>query len=84
MALPVQPSDSETRRPIQLSSQERRIADAVVAAIREELQPIKDTQEEHSQILEQHSKILRNIQLEMRHINKILADADLIPDNPDL
>ena len=77
MALPAQQSDGEPRRSIQLSQPEQRIADAVVAAIRDELKPIKDTQN-------QHSKILENIQLEMRGVNKILAGAGLIPDNPDI
>ena len=77
MALPVQHSDSEPKRSIQLSQREQLIADAVVAAIRDELKPIKDTQN-------QHSKILQNIQLEMRGVNRILASAELIPDNPDI
>ena len=77
MALPAQHSDDEPKRSIQLSPPEQRIADAVVAAIRDELKPIKDTQN-------QHSKILENIQLEMRGVNKILAGAGLIPDNPDI
>ena len=40
--------------------------------------------EQHAQILEQHSKILRNVQLELRDINKILAGAGLIIDDPDI
>ena len=69
--------DPDPQRHPRLSPDEQRIADAVVAALQTELQPIKETQE-------QHTKILVNIQLEMRHVNRILAGAGLIPDNPDL
>ena len=67
-----------------LSPDEQRIANAVVAALRSELQPMKETLEQHTQILEQHSKILANVQLELRDINKILAGAGLIIDDPDI
>ena len=77
MALPAQHSNDEPKRSIQLSPPEQRIADAVAAVIREELKPIKETQD-------QHSKILQNIQQELRGVNKILASAELIPDNPDI
>lgn len=77
MAQAAQHYDTDPQRPPRLTSDEQRIADAVVAALRSELQPIKDTQE-------QHTKILENIQLEMRGVNKILAGAGLIPDNPDI
>lgn len=69
--------DSDPQQYPRLSPDEQRIADAVVSALRSELNPIKETQE-------QHTKILEDIQLELRHVNKILADAELIPDNPDL
>ena len=77
MVSPAQHPDTEPRPPIQLSPPEQRIANAVTAAIRDELKPIKDTQI-------QHTKILLNVQQEMRDINKILASAGLIPDNPDI
>ncbi|MCY3798051.1 MAG: hypothetical protein OXG23_09695 [Chloroflexi bacterium] len=77
MAQATQHYDTDPQRPPRLTSDEQRIADAVVAALRSELQPIKDTQE-------QHTKILENIQLEMRGVNRILAGAGLIPDNPDI
>ena len=38
---------------------------------------------QHSNTLEQHTKILANVQLELRDINKILAGAGLIIDDPD-
>ena len=45
-----------------LSPDEQRIANAVVAALQSELKPIRETQEQHSKILEQHSELLANIQ----------------------
>lgn len=80
MVSPAQHSDTEPRPSIQSSQSsqpEQQIADAVVAAIRHELEPIKNTQE-------QQTKILRNIQQELRDVNKILASAGLILDNPDI
>ncbi len=77
MAQAAQHYDSGPQRQPRLSSDEQRIANAVVAALQSELTPIKDT-------LEQHSKMLENIQREIRDINKILADAELIPYNPDI
>ncbi|MCE2471958.1 MAG: hypothetical protein J4G18_08665 [Anaerolineae bacterium] len=76
--------DSDPQRLPSLSPDEQRIANAVVAALRSELQPMKETLEQHTQILEQHSKILANVQLELRDINKILAGAGLIIDDPDI
>lgn len=77
MAQAAQNYDSDPPRRPRLSSDEQRIADAVVAALQPELNSIKDTQE-------QHTKILTNIQQEMRGLNKILANEGFIPDNPDL
>ena len=84
MAQAAQQFDSEPQRLPSLSPDEQRIANAVVAALQSELKPIKDTLEQHTQILEQHSKILANVQLELRDINKILAGAGLIIDDPDI
>lgn len=69
--------DSDPQRLPSLSPDEQRIANAVVAALRPELQPMKET-------LEQHTKIIENVQLELRGINKILAGAGLIIDDPDI
>lgn len=66
-----------------LSADEQRIANAVVAALRPELKTIKDTQEQHTNTLGQHTKILNNLQQEMRGVNSILAGAGLIIDDPD-
>ena len=75
--------DEDPQQLPSLSPDEQRIANAVVAALQSELKPIRETQEQHSQILAQHSKFLANIQLELRDINKILAAEGFIPDNPD-
>ncbi len=83
MAQPAQHFDTDPQRLPSLSPDEQRIANAVVAALQSELKPMKDTLEQHSQILEQHTKILANVQLELRDINKILAGAGLIIDDPD-
>jgi len=83
MAQPAQHFDTDPQRLPSLSPDEQRIANAVIAALQSELKPIKDTLEQHTQILEQHSKILSNVQLELRDINKILAGAGLILDDPD-
>ena len=77
MAKAAQHYDTDPQRGPRLSTDEQRIADAVVAALTVELKPIKDTQE-------QHTKILKNIQQEMRDINKILAIEGFIPENPDI
>jgi len=77
MAQAAQNYDSDPPRRPRLSSDEQRIADAVVAALQSELKPMKETQE-------QHTKILKNIQQEIRGLNKILANEGFIPDNPDL
>ncbi len=83
--------DSDPQRLPSLSPDEQRIANAVIAALQSELKPIRDTLDQHTQILdqhtqifEQHSKILANVQLELRDINKILAGAGLIIDDPDI
>ncbi len=83
--------DSDPQRLPSLSPDEQRIANAVIAALQSELKPIKDTQEQFQGTLEQmqgtleqHTKILDNIQLELRDINKILAGAGLIIDDPDI
>ena len=77
MAQASQHYDSGPQQTPSLSPDEQRIANAVVAALQSELTPIRDT-------LEQHSKMLDNIQREISDINKILADAELIPYNPDI
>ncbi len=77
MAQAAQHFDPDPQPQPTLSSDERRIANAVVAALQSELKPIKDTQE-------QHTKLLENIQQEMRGVNQILAGEGLIPDNPDI
>ena len=91
MAQAAQHYDTDPQRHPKLSPDEQRIADAVVAALRSELQPIKDTQAQHTEILAQHTeilaqhtKILNDIQQEMRDVNKILAGAGLILDDPDI
>ena len=84
MAQAAQHYDTDPQRHPKLSPDEQRIADAVVAALRSELQPIKDTQAQHTEILAQHTRILNDIQQEMRDVNKILASEGLIPDNPDI
>ena len=68
--------DLDPQRQPRLSSDEQRIASAVVAALKPELNAIIGTQE-------QHTKLLDNIQQEMRGVNKILAGAGLILDDPD-
>ncbi len=68
--------DAEPKRFSGLSPDEQRIANAVVAALQSELKPIRDTQE-------QHTKILTRIEQEMRGVNKVLAGARLILDDPD-
>ena len=89
--------DDDPQQLPSLSPDEQRIANAVVAALQSELKPIRETQEQHSQILQQHSqilqqhsqilqqhaKLLESIRLELRDINKILAAEGFIPDNPD-
>ena len=77
MAQATQHYDTDPPRRPRLSPDEQRIADAVVVALQSELKPIKDTQE-------QHTKILENIQQEMRGVNRILAGAGLIIDDPDI
>ena len=111
MAQAAQPYDNDPQQYPRLSSDEQRIADAVIAALRSELQPMRDTLEQHTELLaniqpildtqeqhtkllaniqpildtqEQHTKILEDIQQELRGVNRILADAGLILDDPDL
>ena len=68
MALASHQHEPDPQHYPRLSPYEQRIANAVVAALQSELQPIKDT-------LEQHTKILNNLQQEMRGVNRILAGA---------
>ncbi len=84
--------DNEPRRsPVTVATNESSIANAIIAALRPEmekmlqselqpilkdLQSIKDTQE-------QHTKLLTDIRLDIKGVNKVLADNDLIPDHPD-
>ncbi len=98
MALTSHQHEPDPQQYPRLSPDEQRIANAVVAALRPELKTIRETQEQHTQTLEQHSKtlkqhtetleqhtkILNNLQQEMRGVNRILAGAGLIIDDPDI
>ncbi len=91
MALTSHQHEPDPQQYPRLSPDEQRIDNAVVAALRPELNTIRETQEQHTQILEQHSqtleqhtKILNNLQQEMRGVNRILAGAGLIIDDPDM
>ena len=77
MALTSHQHEPDPQQYPRLSPDEQRIANAVVAALRPELKTITDTQE-------QHTKILSNLQQEMRGVNRILAGAGLIIDDPDI
>ncbi len=84
MALTSHQHEPDPQQYPRLSPDEQRIANAVVAALRPELKTITDTLEQHTQTLEQHTKILNNLQQEMRGVNRILAGAGLIIDDPDI
>ena len=77
MAQAAQQFDPDPQRHLRLSSDEQRIANAVVAALRPELEKIIDTQKPHT-------KPLDDVQRDMRGVNKILAGEGLILDDPDI
>ncbi len=84
MALTSHQHEPDPQQYPRLSPDEQRIANAVVAALRPELKTIRETQVQHTQTLEQHTKILNILQQEMRGVNRILAGAGLIIDDPDI
>lgn len=52
--------------------------------LREELRPMKETQEQHTQLLRSIDKRLAVLEQGMRGVNEILAKEGFIPDNPDI
>lgn len=68
-----EPSHNQPR----LSPDEKRIADAVIRALDEKITDFKNTQDHHT-------KLLCDLRREMRGVNQILSDANIIPYDPDL
>ncbi|MCY4466902.1 MAG: hypothetical protein OXE46_15335 [Chloroflexi bacterium] len=84
MAQSARQFDNEPPRQPVLSPNEQRIANAVVAALSPRLNSIDNRLDSIDNRLDSIDKRLDVLEQEMRGVNKILAAAELIPDNPDI
>lgn len=70
--------DTDPQRYPRLSPDEQRIANAVVAALQSELQPIKDTLQQHTVTLQQHTETLQQHTETLQQLTETLAQHSKI------
>ncbi len=85
MAQPVWDYDQEPKQgvPSNLSSNEQRIANAVVAALKPSLKRIEDKVDSNSELIKSNGKRLDALEQQMRGVHKIFEMNEFIIPSPD-